>query len=164
MRDWRFPFFEDGAELERAGGLTGLEAHYARVSKRFGFTSPPPDTHLRQVARIYIEAGRHDDAIQLSGAYVTEYPVLAEAVVNLVGYDQLRRGQVDQAVRTFTENVKAFPDSPNVYDSLGDAYCKAGDAAAARRSDGDAARVAAKRSPPHPRLGWYQDKAEKGCG
>ena len=162
--DWRFPFFEDGADLERAGGLTGLEAHYARVSKRFGFNSPPPDTRLRQVARIYIEAGRHEDALRLSGAYVTEYPVLAEAVVNLVGYDQLRRGQVDQAVRTFTENVKAFPDSPNVYDSLGDAYCKAGDAAAARRSYGDAARVAAKRSPPHPRLGWYQDKAEKGCG
>ena len=162
--DWRFPFFEDGDELARTGGLKGLEAHYARVSTRFGFISPPPDVRLRQVARIYIEAGAHEEAIQLSDAYVTEYPVLAEAVVNLVGYDQLRRGQVEQAVRTFTRNVRAFPDSPNVYDSLGDAHCKAGDAAAGRRSYEDAARAAAKRSPPHPRLGWYKDKAEKGCG
>lgn len=161
--EWRFPFFEDQAELDRAGGLKGLETHYERFSKRFGYTSPPPEARLIQIARIYIAAERHDEAIQLSDAYTVQYPAMAEGLVNQVGYDQLRRGQVERAVRTFKKNAETFPASPNVHDSLGDAYCRAGDAASGRRSYQQAARVAATRSPPHPRLAWYQEKASKEC-
>lgn len=88
---------------------------------------------------------------------------MSEAIVNQAGYDQLRRGLAEQAVQTFKLNVEAFPDSPNVHDSLGDGYCRAGDAAAGRRSYEQAARIAATRSPAHPRLAAYRDKANKGC-
>jgi Flp pilus assembly protein TadD len=93
----------------------------------------------------------------------TPDPAMSEGLVNQVGYDQLRRGRVAQAVDTFQGNVKAFPDSPNVHDSLGDAYCRAGETASARQSYERATRVAGRRSPPHPRLDWYRDKANKGC-
>jgi cytochrome c-type biogenesis protein CcmH/NrfG len=66
-------------------------------------------------------------------------------------------------VQTFKNNVDAFPDSPNVYDSLGDAYCRAGDTASARQSYERAARTAEARSPTHPRITWYRGKAAKPC-
>jgi predicted alpha/beta superfamily hydrolase len=161
--EWRFPFFEDKAELEQAGGLQGLESHYQRLSTKFGFNAPPPENRLLQVGGIYIDAERHDDVLRLARAYTAQYPAMAQRLVNQVGYDQLRRGQIDRAVQTFKKNAETFPDSPNVHDSLGDAYCRAGDAASALRSYQQAAHVAEKRSPPHPRLGWYREKAKKGC-
>ena len=148
--EWRFPFFEDQAELDQAGGLQGLEAHYQRFSTRFGYSSPPPEAGLLQVGRIYIAAERHDDVLQLARTYAAQYPAMAEGLVNQLGYDQLRRGQVDRAVQTFKNNAEAFPDSPNVHDSLGDAYCRAGDAASARRSYQQAAGVAADAVPATP--------------
>ena len=162
-KDYRFPFFEDQAELDRAGGLQGLEAHYQRFSTRFGYRAPPPDARLLQVGRIYIAAERHDDVVRLARGYAAQYAAMSESLVNQVGYDQLKRGQVDRAVQTFKNNADAFPDSPNVYDSLGDAYCRAADAASARASYERAALVAEKRSPTHPRIAWYREKAKKGC-
>jgi predicted alpha/beta superfamily hydrolase len=161
--EYRFPFFEDQAELDKSGGLQGLEAHYQRFSKRFGYNAPPPEVRILQAGRIYVAAERYDDVFRLSRAYAAQYPAMAEQLVNQVGYDQLRRGQVERAVQTFKMNAQAFPDSPNVHDSLGDGYCRAGDAASAVRSYQQAASVAEKRSPPHPRLAWYREKAKKGC-
>ena len=161
--EWRFPFFENQAELNQAGGLQGLESHYQRFSKRFGYNAPPPLARLQQVGRIYIADARHDDVLRLARTYVGQYPGLAESLVNQVGYDQLKRGQIDRAVQTFKKNAEAFPDSPNVYDSLGDAYCRAGDEATARKSYEQAANVAEKRNPSNARISWYRDKAKKGC-
>jgi predicted alpha/beta superfamily hydrolase len=161
--DWRFPFFEDEGGLARAGGWQGIDSYYQRFSKHFGYTAPPPEATLIQAGSIYVAAERHDEVLQMARTYAVPYPALAERLVNQVGYDQLRRGQTDRAVKTFKDNAGAFPDSPNVHDSLGDAYCRAGDAASARESYARAARVAETRVPPHPRAGWYRDKANKGC-
>lgn len=161
--EWRFPFFEDVTELDQLGGLQGLDAHYHRFSTRFGYRVPPPEARLLQAGRIYIAAERHDDVLRLARKYATQYPATAEGLVNQVGYDQLRRGHVDRAIQTLKNNAEAFPDSPNVHDSLGDAYCRAGHTASARQSYQRAARVAETRSPPHPRLALYREKANKGC-
>lgn len=161
--DWRFPFFENTSELEQAGGLPGLEAHYRRVSSRFGYQASPPEARLFQVARIYREDGRHDDLLRLADAYAVQYPAMAEGVVNQVGYDQLQGGHTDRAVQTFKRNVEAFPQSPNVHDSLGDAYCRASDVSAAGESYRRAARVAEAQAPPHPRLDRYRKKGDSPC-
>ena len=162
-RDYRFPFFEDQAELDRAGGLPGLEAHYQPFATRFGYRAAPPEARLLQVGRIYIAGERHDDVIRLARGYTARYPAMSESQVNQVGYDQLKRGQVDRAIQTFKNNADAFPDSPNVHDCLGDAYCRAADVTSARPSYERAARAAETRSPTHPRIAWYRDKAKKGC-
>jgi CubicO group peptidase (beta-lactamase class C family) len=49
-----------------------------------------------------------------------------ERTLNGVGYTLLRSGQVQEAIAVFRRNVQEFPKSSNVYDSLGDAYMKAG--------------------------------------
>jgi hypothetical protein len=49
-----------------------------------------------------------------------------EFVLNALGYDSLGSGRTDDAVRLFERNVRAYPQSANVYDSLGEAYAKTG--------------------------------------
>lgn len=56
-----------------------------------------------------------------------------EAIVNLAGYQQLRDDDVTGAIVTFQRNVKAYPDSANAHDSLGEAFERAGQLADARR-------------------------------
>jgi len=49
-----------------------------------------------------------------------------EFVLNALGYDCLRTGEKDDAIRVFQKNVQEYPQSSNVYDSLGEAYAAAG--------------------------------------
>jgi hypothetical protein len=53
-------------------------------------------------------------------------PRLPENLVNNLGYQALGQGKTDEAIEFFTMNVKAYPESANVYDSLGEAYEKSG--------------------------------------
>jgi glyoxylase-like metal-dependent hydrolase (beta-lactamase superfamily II) len=50
---------------------------------------------------------------------------------NLLGYRFLGQERVDEAIAVFQINVDHFPDSWNVYDSLGEAYAVKGDTARA---------------------------------
>ena len=50
----------------------------------------------------------------------------AEARMNLLGYLSLQNGKTEEAIELFKLNVLAYPGSSNVYDSLGEAYMKAG--------------------------------------
>lgn len=45
-----------------------------------------------------------------------------QQVINTLGYTCLQGEKLDEAIEVFSENVKRFPFSPNVYDSLGEAY------------------------------------------
>jgi len=49
-----------------------------------------------------------------------------EFAVNALGYERLQAEKAAEAVEIFKINVAAYPASPNVYDSLGDAYVAAG--------------------------------------
>jgi tetratricopeptide (TPR) repeat protein len=52
---------------------------------------------------------------------------LREAQLNTLGYKLLQQGRSDDAIAVFKLNVDAFPQSGNVYDSLGEAYLRKGD-------------------------------------
>ena len=160
---WRFPFFETLAELDDFGGLDGLESHYARFAKHYGYAALVPEQRLSSVASIYVAADRHADVLDLTARYSGPYPRSSESWVNQAGYDLLRRGRTAQAIATFQKNTEWFADSPNAHDSLGDAYCRSGDREAGRRSYQDAARLAAARMTPPSRLTEYQAKADRGC-
>ena len=60
--------------------------------------------------------------------------LFAEVVVNLIGYEHLQSGDAKGAVEILKLNAAAFPSSPNVFDSLGDAYLAAGERELARQS------------------------------
>jgi tetratricopeptide (TPR) repeat protein len=46
--------------------------------------------------------------------------------MNRVGYEHLQAGDVKGAIELLKLNVEAYPNSPNVYDSVSDAYLAAG--------------------------------------
>ncbi|RLB37126.1 MAG: hypothetical protein DRH30_13705, partial [Deltaproteobacteria bacterium] len=50
----------------------------------------------------------------------------SETEFNAYGYALLQQDKVDEAIRMFTINTDLFPDSWNVYDSLGEALLRAG--------------------------------------
>ena len=54
---------------------------------------------------------------------------MEESQLNTLGYQLIRAGSLEAAIRVFQLNVGAFPESSNTYDSLGEAYMDAGDRA-----------------------------------
>lgn len=51
---------------------------------------------------------------------------VSEGELNNLGYNLLRNDKTDEAIEVFKLNVEMFPESANVYDSLGEAYLKSG--------------------------------------
>jgi hypothetical protein len=50
-----------------------------------------------------------------------------ETSINALGYELLNSSRIADAIDVFRLNVEVFPNSSNVYDSLGEAYMKEGD-------------------------------------
>lgn len=81
------------------------------------------ESHQRAVA--LAESGDMDGAgaamrEALSGA--VEDGLLGEPDINMLGYEAMQRDRNGLAIAIFACNVKLFPDSANVYDSLAEAY------------------------------------------
>jgi hypothetical protein len=53
--------------------------------------------------------------------------LFTEGQINSIGYAYLRINKIDSAIIVFKFNVEEFPESANVYDSLGEAYMVNGD-------------------------------------
>jgi CubicO group peptidase (beta-lactamase class C family) len=51
----------------------------------------------------------------------------SEPQLNTLGYRLMQQGKIKEAIRVLQLNVEAYPQSGNVYDSLGEAYMKSGD-------------------------------------
>jgi tetratricopeptide (TPR) repeat protein len=77
-----------------------------------------------KLARQLEEARREDPA-------ATSPP---EPTVNVIGYEHLQAGDYAGAIEIFKLNAAAYPDSPNVYDSLSDAYLADGQKDLARQN------------------------------
>ncbi len=50
----------------------------------------------------------------------------AEPIVNMLGYQYLQNGNAQEAIEVFQFNMEQYPDSANVYDSLGEAFERTG--------------------------------------
>lgn len=55
-----------------------------------------------------------------------------ESLLNDLGYDLLKQSRVEDAIKAFRANIAAYPDSPHVYEAIGDAYLAGGHRTAAR--------------------------------
>ncbi len=66
------------------------------------------------------------EALQLFGKLKQEQR-LNEDAINLLGYQLLNANRTKEAIEILAFNVSAFPQSGNAYDSLGEAFMKAGE-------------------------------------
>ena len=149
---------------QRAGGLDWIvtrmpdddhgtivhPAIYTGLRHLYKGWRPKDATNLAGLKRHYAE---------LSKRYGYQIRV-PEQTVNLLGYGYLLKDKdVDKAIEVFEENVRLYPQSPNVYDSLGEGYEAAGEVDKARRGGdlagpgrairgGPSSPVPARRRPP----------------
>jgi dienelactone hydrolase len=85
-----------------------------------------------------------------------------EAIVNVMGYEHMRSGDIKGAVEILKLNVSAFPNSPNVYDSLSDAYLADGQKDLARQNAKKALELLASDiADPEPRRDAIRDSAQQ---
>ena len=84
--------------------------------------------HLAKLAvtQAFVSSGTEAGVAEFERVKV-EYPdVLEEGDVNSLGYLLLGRGSLDEAIWVFERNTVDFPESSNVWDSLGEALRAAG--------------------------------------
>jgi len=77
-----------------------------------------------KVSRQLEQARQHDSKI----------PLFSEPLVNVIGYEHLQAGDAKSAIEILKLNADAYPNSPNVYDSLADAYLASGHKELARQN------------------------------
>ncbi|HMC29960.1 MAG TPA: alpha/beta fold hydrolase [Candidatus Angelobacter sp.] len=88
--------------------------------------------------------------------------LFSEVTVNLMGYEHMQAGDVKGAIEILKLNAEAFPDSPNVYDSLGDVYLADGQKDLARENAKKAIEVlASDTTDPEARRNAIRDSAEQ---
>ncbi len=119
-------------------GTVVLRSHYAGLKMIFdGWRLDPAAAVAGGAAAVEAHFAK------LSARY--HYTVLPpEALMNQLGYQLLARGKTEEAIGVFKANVERHPNSANVYDSLAEAYEKAGRLEQARTNYERAVRLAAK--------------------
>jgi len=91
---WQGPRdLKSGAVL---GGLKGAEAHYKRLSDRFGYTIPVPESLINQIGYQFLFDGKPEEAIAAFKANIERYPDSANVYDSLAeAYE--RGGRMDLA-------------------------------------------------------------------
>ncbi len=84
-----------------------------------------------------------------------------EGQLNLLGYQHLQAGRINQAIQLFRLNTLAYPLSANTFDSLGDAYLANGQNELALRSSERALELLAKDQGSEERKKAIRDSAEQ---
>lgn len=105
--------------------FSGLTALLILTNLLFAQKKPISDVLYRAITEDGIEAAlkKYDD---FKANKSSEYD-FSEVQLNNLGYRLLGEDKSEAALEIFKLNVKAFPESPNTYDSLGEAFMKTGD-------------------------------------
>ena len=82
-----------------------------------------------------------------------------ENTINILGYNYLGKEDFDNAITVFKENVKRFPNSANVYDSLGEAYEKSGNTNLAKANYQMAVKLTQESN--HPNLAIFKENLKR---
>lgn len=131
-KDFEYEFQQ--LKNENHGSIV-LPAYYAGLRKVFtGWEAPQSGS--------FIELENHYKKLSERFGYKILPP---ENTVNQVGYQLLRADRTTEAVEVFKKNVENYPNSANVYDSLGEAYEKDGQLKPARDNYEKAYKIAEKR-------------------
>lgn len=94
-----------------------------------------PVEPLGDVLRPLLRAGDLDAARRAYSAYKENHPdrigITTESEINSLGYAMIAEGNLPAALLVFELNARSYPNSSNVWDSLGEARFRAQDYAAA---------------------------------
>lgn len=108
---------------------TGLNLEEGLSWAKQSVAMGPSYSNLSLQAALLEKLGRGDEAVALRAQAL---PLATEAELNTLGYQQLQAGQIDAALAIFETNTQKYPESWNVWDSLGEGLLEKGDKARAR--------------------------------
>ena len=99
------------------------------VNILYGLEAPEPKMSLAsELAKSIHESGLADAVAKFeTAADLRDLYRVNEGEMNMLGYNFLQSGKTAEAVEVFKLNTALYPESSNVYDSLGEAYLAAGD-------------------------------------
>jgi tetratricopeptide (TPR) repeat protein len=92
---------------------------YLSVFKGLRFVFTDWQLPLEVMNKGLTEIDNHYKTVSEKYGYEINTP---ENVINRLGYNYLQNQEISKAIEIFSENVKRYPKSGNVYDSLGEAY------------------------------------------
>ena len=104
-------------------GSVVLRSHYAGLRKAFDGWQFPRDPSTGAVVGGFKAVEEHFQKLSERLGFKLLPP---EQLVNLVGYQLMGAGNMEEALAAFKANVERYPNSANVYDSLAEAYERAG--------------------------------------
>jgi uncharacterized protein len=120
--------FEAHQFVDEDHGSAVMPTHYAGLRKVF---APWRFNVDGDVSTLHARAKSHYERLSKLVGRPTPIP---EATGNVIAYRLMQGGRLDEAIEAFKANVAAYPRSPNVYDSLGEAYERRGDLHRARQN------------------------------
>lgn len=111
--------------LDEDHGSVVLRSHYAGLRKVYDGWLMPRNPETGEVTGGLKGADAHYKWLSEKFHYTIATP---EAVVNQIGYQYLLAASpnAEEAIAAFKSNVERYPNSANVYDSLGEAYERTG--------------------------------------
>lgn len=104
-------------------GTVVLRSHYFGLRKVYDGWQMPRDPMTGAIAGGLKAADEHYSKLSKKFGYNLQVP---ESLVNQIGYQHLFADQVDEAISVLKVQVERYPESANPYDSLGEAYERAG--------------------------------------
>jgi predicted alpha/beta superfamily hydrolase len=104
-------------------GSVVLRSHYLGLRKVYNGWQMPRNAQSGAVEGGLKGVEEHFQKLSQRFGYPIPVP---EGLINQVGYQLLFAGKADDAIAAFKLNVERFPNSANVYDSLGEAYERGG--------------------------------------
>jgi uncharacterized protein len=100
--DWQVPRDENGLA---GGGLAGLQQHFEKLSKRFGFQIPVPENTMNNLGYQLMGAKKLDEAIAVFKRNVEQYPGSAN-VYDSLGEGLEAAGKLDSATQNFQKAIE----------------------------------------------------------
>ncbi|MBL4904476.1 MAG: serine hydrolase [Flavobacteriaceae bacterium] len=133
VKDFIHPSLRNLPHFEEEGGLKALKYYYKEISRRAGYEIFPSNRTMREIVEMYLEEKKYGEITPVVDSLLAkEY--LPEDLLNTIGYEYLNFKYFDKAISIGKENVRRHPDTPNVYDSLGEFYETKGDTAEAKKN------------------------------
>jgi len=113
-------------------GITVGDVLVRKIAKEYGWNYKFSDQPGMEAAHLLVLVAKVKNVqaalqryAELKKTPTAEYTI-AEQTLNMVGYVLLYSGHEQDAISVFQRNVEDYPQSGNVYDSLGEAYMKIG--------------------------------------
>jgi len=118
-------------------GAVAIKAHYDQLSQRYGYQVGLPEATVNQFFNHLFQENKYKLAVSIYEDLRTQFGYqgdISEATINGWGYQLFFANNVEEAIEVFKMNVEKFPESSNVYDSLGEAYERIGELEQARQN------------------------------